>query len=55
MQQQRSYAMHIIFSGSTPGIQKAGTVTVQGIAHRRCRQLQRADGNGYAWKTTLSA
>lgn len=30
----------------------AGAVTVQGIAHRHCRLLQRADGYGYVWQPT---
>jgi hypothetical protein len=30
----------------------AGTVTVQGISHKHCRVLQRADGYGYVWQTT---
>jgi hypothetical protein len=30
----------------------AGAVTVQGISHKYCRILQRADGYGYVWQTT---
>ena len=30
----------------------AGAATVQGISHKHCRVLQRADGYGYAWQTT---
>lgn len=30
----------------------AGVSTVQGILHKHCRVLQRADGYGYVWKTT---
>jgi 5-methylcytosine-specific restriction endonuclease McrA len=30
----------------------AGAVTVQGISHKHCRVLQRADGYGYVWQTT---
>ena len=33
-----------------PGI--ADATTVQGISHKHCRVLQRADGYGYAWQTT---
>jgi 5-methylcytosine-specific restriction endonuclease McrA len=30
----------------------AGAATVQGISHKHCRIVQRADGYGYAWQTT---
>ena len=30
----------------------AGAATVQGISHKHCRILQRADGYGYVWQTT---
>jgi hypothetical protein len=30
----------------------AGAVTVQGISHKHCRVMQRADGYGYVWQTT---
>ena len=30
----------------------AGAVTVQGISHKHCRVLQRADGYGYVWQRT---
>ncbi|MFD2274148.1 hypothetical protein ACFS07_32595 [Undibacterium arcticum] len=30
----------------------AGAATVQGISHKHCRIVQRADGYGYVWQTT---
>jgi hypothetical protein len=30
----------------------AGAGTVQGISHKHCRVLQRADGYGYVWQAT---
>jgi hypothetical protein len=33
-----------------PGIE--GVATVQGISHKHCRIVQRADGYGYAWQKT---
>ncbi len=33
-----------------PGLAEA--VTMQGISHKHCRVLQRADGYGYVWQTT---
>jgi hypothetical protein len=33
-----------------PGL--AGATTAQGVAHRHCVMLQRADGYGYVWQTT---
>jgi hypothetical protein len=30
----------------------AGAETVQGISHKHCRVMQRADGYGYAWHPT---
>jgi 5-methylcytosine-specific restriction endonuclease McrA len=33
-----------------PGLARA--VTVQGISHKQCRVLQRADGYGYVWQAT---
>jgi hypothetical protein len=29
-----------------------GAITVQGISHRHCRVVQRADGYGYVWQKT---
>lgn len=34
-------------------IQVGGGIVVQGISHKRCRLLQRADGYGYSWQSAL--
>lgn len=33
---------------------QTGTTVVQGISHRHCRVLQRADGYGYAWSSKIN-